>query len=72
MGILVPNYISLLSSDNSQFRLIDKINNMLDFIAHRNLILNHQQGIENTCIALIDDTISMADMLNDLFTYSLM
>ena len=45
---------------------------MLYFIAHRDLILNHQQGIENTCIALVDDTISMADMLNDFFAYSLM
>ena len=43
---------------------------MLDFVAHRHLVLNHQQGIEYTGVTLIDDTVSMADMFYDLFAHA--
>ena len=45
---------------------------MLDFVAHRHLVLNHQQGIEYTGVTLIDDTVSMADMFYDLFAHAFM
>lgn len=44
---------------------------MLYFITHRHLVLNHQQGIENTGLSLINDTVCMADMLDHLFTQTL-
>ncbi len=44
---------------------------MLYFITHRHLILNHQQGIENTGLSLVNDTVCMTDMLDHLFTHPL-
>ena len=40
---------------------------MLDLRTHRNLIANHEQRIEQAGVALVNDTVSMADMLDGLF-----
>lgn len=61
-----------LSSDNTQFRIINKVDNMLNLRTHRNLILNHQQSIENAALSLVNNTVSMTDMLNNFITYPLM
>lgn len=45
---------------------------MLDFIAHRHLVFNHQQSIEYTRITLVNDTVGMADMLDYLFAQAFM
>ena len=52
--------------DDAQFRLGYKIDNMLDLVAHRHLVLDHQQGIENARVALINDPIGVAHVLDHL------
>ena len=53
--------------DDAQLRSLDEGDDMLDLRTHRNLVANHEQRIEQAGVALVNNTVSMADMLDDFF-----
>ena len=58
------------SLDNTQFRTFDEVDDVLDFLAHRDLIFDHQEGIEQAGVALIDNPVGVADVLDNLFFHA--